>query len=91
MPRVRHVPIRTCVICGERRPKNDMVRIVRISDGSIRFDEGERISGRGCYVCPKIGKFDTKKINGKIKRALKLERDVPAELIACLETRAKSA
>ena len=90
MPRQRRVPIRTCLICGERRPKDKMLRIVRTPDGSVRLDEGERANGRGCYVCADTTEFDAKKINGKIKRALNLKRDVPPELVASLEKRIKS-
>ena len=91
MPRERHVPIRMCLICGERRPKSQLLRIVRTPDGSAEIDEGERINGRGCYICPDSEKFDAEKISGKIKRALKLADDIPAELVASLETRLKSA
>ena len=90
MPRERHVPIRMCLICGERRPKSQLLRIVRTSDRSAKIEEGERINGRGCYICPDSEKFDVRKINGKIKRALKLAGDIPPELIASLETRSKS-
>ena len=91
MPRERHVPIRMCLICGDRLPKNRLLRIVRTTDGSVRFDEGERVNGRGCYVCTESANFDAAKINSKIKRALNLKRDVPPELIASLETRTKSS
>ena len=91
MPRQRHVPIRTCLICGERRPKDTMIRIVRTPDGSVSLDNGGRTNGRGCYICVDTAEFDAKKINGKIKRALDLKRDVPPELVASLEKRTKSS
>ena len=91
MPRVRHVPMRTCLVCGQRGPKREMLRIVRCSDGSVQIDEAERINGRGCYICLERAKIDSKKLQGKIKRALKLERDVPEELIARILARAESS
>ncbi len=91
MPRVRHVPMRTCLVCGQRMPKRKMLRIVRCSDGSVQIDETERISGRGCYICLEPAKIDARNIEGKIKRALKLERDVPEDLIAQLLVRAESS
>ena len=90
MPRERRVPIRTCLMCGQKRPKNKMLRIVRTPDGTVRLDEGERINGRGCYVCTESPNFDARKINGKIKRALNLKKDVPSELVSCLEMRTMS-
>ena len=76
-----------CLICGERRPKSQLLRVVRTADGSAKIDEGERITGRGCYICPDSEKFDAERINSKIKRALKLADDVPPEFVASLEKR----
>lgn len=90
MPHVRREPMRMCLICGQRRPKSSMLRIVRSSEASLKLDIGERIIGRGCYVCSEPSEIDTGKITGKIKRALKFEGDVPPGLIAKLQNRAKS-
>lgn len=91
MPRERHVPIRMCLMCGKRRPKDEMLRIVRAPDGSVRLDDGERIKGRGCYVCAESANLDAKKISGKIKRALNLKSDVPPELVASIEMRTEAS
>jgi uncharacterized protein len=48
MPRV---PERTCVGCRTRRPKPDLVRIVRDPNGSLRVDPIGSAPGRGAYVC----------------------------------------
>jgi predicted RNA-binding protein YlxR (DUF448 family) len=90
MPRRRHIPIRTCVLSGQKSPKSRMLRIVRLEDGSIAIDEGQRIDGRGCYVCIGNGKLDLTELKGKIKRALRLESNVPAEFIQHLSTRLSS-
>ena len=91
MPRERHVPIRMCLMCGKRRRKDEMLRIVRMPDGSVQLDKGERINGRGCYVCAEFANFDAKKISGKIKRALNLKSDVPPELVASIEMRTEAS
>ena len=91
MSRERHSPIRMCLMCGERRPKDKMLRIVRTPDGAVRLDEGARINGRGCYICAELAKFNAKEINGKIKRALNLKGDVPPELVKSLEMRTESS
>lgn len=44
-------PERTCVGCRRRRPKPELLRIVRTAEG-VRFDERQRLPGRGAYVCP---------------------------------------
>jgi len=48
---VRHVPTRTCLGCRQRRPKRDLVRLVRGNDGVVAVDVGGTGAGRGAYVC----------------------------------------
>jgi uncharacterized protein len=47
----RHVPIRTCVGCGERAPQAALTRVARATDG-LRPDPGRRLPGRGAYLHP---------------------------------------
>ena len=48
----KSAPLRTCASCHSKRPKRDMVRIVRTPDGEIRVDITSKLSGRGVYFCP---------------------------------------
>lgn len=52
MTRLTHIPIRTCVGCGVKKPKKELVRIVRIPDGSFSIDPSGKSPGRGAYICP---------------------------------------
>lgn len=45
-----HIPIRTCIGCEEKKPKREMIRIVRQSD-NIFVDLTGKASGRGAYIC----------------------------------------
>ena len=47
----RHVPLRTCVLCQQVRPKRDLVRVVRTPQGQIVVDERGKAAGRGAYLC----------------------------------------
>ena len=38
--------------CRERRPKRDMIRIVRTPEGVVSLDFGGKMNGRGAYICP---------------------------------------
>ncbi len=49
--RTTHVPIRTCLGCGRKRPKKELVRIV-LKDGALIIDERGGFPGRGAYLCP---------------------------------------
>lgn len=42
---------RTCIACGRQDDKVQLRRIVRLADGSVRFDATGRMPGRGAYVC----------------------------------------
>ena len=46
-----HVPVRTCVACGAKRNKEEMLRFVLSQDKDlVRDDSGSR-AGRGAYAC----------------------------------------
>ncbi|MBI2288135.1 MAG: YlxR family protein [Chloroflexi bacterium] len=49
---VKHIPQRTCLACRKVKAKQELVRLVCISDGSIEVDIGGKKMGRGAYLCP---------------------------------------
>ena len=49
--RKRHVPLRTCVICGNKTAKKELIRIVATPRGTVEMDVGGKAAGRGTYVC----------------------------------------
>jgi len=51
LARGKHEPVRMCVVCRRRRPKRELLRIVRTPEGFILDDSG-KLPGRGAYVCP---------------------------------------
>ena len=44
-------PERKCVGCGERKTKNELVRVLRTPEGEICIDRTGKKSGRGAYLC----------------------------------------
>ena len=48
----KKIPQRQCMGCRERRPKREMIRVVRCPDGSVNLDFGGKMNGRGAYICP---------------------------------------
>lgn len=44
-------PFRLCVGCGVKKPKKDMVRIVKTAQDIVRLDLTGRENGRGAYIC----------------------------------------
>ena len=48
----KQIPQRQCMGCRERKPKRDMIRVVRGTDGTVSLDFSGKLNGRGAYICP---------------------------------------
>jgi predicted RNA-binding protein YlxR (DUF448 family) len=48
----KKIPQRQCMGCRERKPKREMIRVVRGTDGIVSLDFGGKMNGRGAYICP---------------------------------------
>ncbi len=46
----RKVPMRTCVVSGEKCEKKDLFRIVRNNEGEVFVDDTLKANGRGAYL-----------------------------------------
>jgi len=46
-----HVPVRTCVSCGAKRSKKEMLRFVLSQDKRLLRDDSGDEAGRGAYAC----------------------------------------
>ncbi|MFC1987881.1 RNase P modulator RnpM [Chloroflexota bacterium] len=44
-------PQRTCVACRRVKAKQELVRLVRVADGSVEVDTVGKKAGRGAYLC----------------------------------------
>ena len=67
----RHVPERTCVICGTKNAKRDLVRIVLTPDGECVVDETGKRPGRGAYLCHRETCWDQAANGGRLGHALR--------------------
>jgi len=47
----RKVPLRMCISCKEMKPKKELLRIVKNSEGKINIDLNGKLPGRGAYIC----------------------------------------
>ena len=47
----KRAPLRMCVVCRERKTKDNFLRAVLTKDGAAGFDESGKGQGRGAYVC----------------------------------------
>ena len=46
----RKIPMRSCVVTREKLPKQELLRIVKTTDGIIIADVSGKINGRGAYI-----------------------------------------
>ncbi|WP_416201327.1 MAG: YlxR domain-containing protein [Thermocaproicibacter melissae] len=54
MIRKKKTPLRMCTGCGEMKPKQELVRVVKSPEGEISLDLTGKKPGRGAYVCKNI-------------------------------------
>lgn len=40
-----------CIACRQMKPKNTLVRLVLLGDGTAKIDLSGKVNGRGVYVC----------------------------------------
>ena len=58
-------PVRTCIGCRTRRPADELLRIVRTSDGVVA---GGPSAGRGAWLCRRGRRADPGCVEAAIRR-----------------------
>lgn len=48
----KKIPQRQCMGCRERKPKRELIRVVRTPEGAVSLDFSGKMNGRGAYLCP---------------------------------------
>lgn len=54
---LKHVPVRMCVSCRERKEKAFLIKVVKAGD-NFSLDLTAKAEGRGAYVCNQKGCID---------------------------------
>lgn len=79
----KKIPKRTCVGCGQNKPKGELLRIVRTPERVVVVDKSGKMNGRGTYVC-----YSEECVNAAIKRKkinYALEVDIQEEEMRRIE------
>ena len=66
-------PLRKCVVTGERHPKKELIRVVRMKEGNVQVDETGKANGRGAYLKRDREIILKSKINKIMDKALEIE------------------
>lgn len=65
---MKKIPLRTCMGCNEKKPKKELIRIVKNKNGEIFIDRTGKADGRGAYIC------DSAECLEKIIKSKRLEK-----------------
>ena len=75
----RKIPMRQCMGCRERRPKRELIRVVRSPEGTVSLDFQGKAPGRGAYLCPNPDCLRRADRSKALER--NLETPIPAEVL----------
>ena len=70
IPRHRHIPQRSCVVCRETTAKGNLIRLV-CNAGAVEIDPKGKKAGRGAYLCPISECWETGLKNNRLEYALR--------------------
>lgn len=85
--KVKKIPMRKCVGCGENIEKNSLIRIVKDKENNIFVDKTGKANGRGVYLHKSEECFNRAFKNKELERSLKskISKEIYDELIKILE------
>ena len=65
-----HVAERTCLVCGCKKPKRELMRLgLDPESGNLLADAGSRMKGRGGYAC--LGCLPDLRLDRRLQRAFR--------------------
>lgn len=73
--KVRKIPMRMCIGCGEMKPKRELIRAIKTPENEILLDFTGKKSGRGAYLCKSMTCFVQAQKGHKLERAFSCKVD----------------
>ena len=70
----KKIPMRLCIGCREKKPKWELLRIVKNNEGEIFVDPTGKKNGRGAYICRNMDCF------AKARKAKSLSHEFSCEI-----------
>jgi len=71
-----HIPLRTCISCGEKRNKKTLIRLALDRHGQLVRDDLGQKHGRGAYICNSVSCLENLSNHKKLKRVFKSENNI---------------
>lgn len=75
MARKRKIPLRKCIVTNERKPKEELIRIVRNKDGEVFVDPTGKKNGRGAYLAKDIQVIEKAEKTGALNQQFQVKVD----------------
>ena len=82
---MKKIPMRSCVITGEKLPKKDLISVVRTPEGNVIVDESGKANGRGAYLKRDIETFEKAEKSKILNKRLEVE--VPSSIYEELKSK----
>ena len=81
--KVKKQPERQCMGCNEKKPKKELIRIVKTPEGSVELDFTGKKAGRGAYICRNAACLKKIRKSGRISKIFEVA--VSDEVLSALE------
>lgn len=79
----KKIPMRMCIGCREMKPKRELIRVVKTSEGEIKLDTTGKLNGRGAYVCGSLECLKKVRKQNALSHAFSMK--VESHIYDCLE------
>ncbi len=83
MPAVKKVPMRQCLGCKQLKPKRELIRVVKNSEGEVSIDLVGKKPGKGAYVCRSIDCFKAARKSKSFEKSLSCA--IPSDVFDSME------
>lgn len=82
----KHSPERTCVGCHQKRPRNQLFRVVCDPTGQLMLDPHGKLPGRGAHLCPQRSCLEHALKGTRLREALRCDVSLcaPDELMRAI-------
>lgn len=86
---MKNIPQRTCTVCRAQKSKNELLRIVKNKENTIKVDVNGKEPGRGAYICLDMECFKKAQKTKKIDKALdiKISNEIYQEIQKHIENK----
>ena len=71
-----HIPLRTCISCGEQKIKKELIRLVLDQTFQVIRDDSGKEQGRGAYVCKRAQCLKQLSRHKRLNKVFRSEKNV---------------